>query len=59
MINFLNGFKTYIIGGLTVAWGIYQITKGNVEQGINSISIGLAAVGLRSGVAASSAKTVK
>jgi len=44
MINFLNGYKTYIVGALSILLGI-------VNGDMTLIMVGLTAFGLRSGIA--------
>ena len=46
-MDLLTGYKA-IIGGIgLIALGIYQMTQGEVEQGIQSIASGLGIIGIR------------
>ena len=48
MLKFLqlSGFKTYLAGLGLIGLGVYQITEGKLEEGIATISAGLAAIGI-------------
>jgi uncharacterized membrane protein len=45
--------KTFWAGVGLVGFGVYQITQGSIETGVQSILAGLAALGLRHAVAKS------
>lgn len=47
----LSGYKTYIVALGMVAKGIWQITQGDVQGGLQSIMEGLGFAAMRSAVA--------
>jgi len=52
MIGKIDGNKTYIVGGLTVVWGILGLLLGQMEteQAIPVILAGLGVFGFRSAI---------
>ena len=48
--------KTFWAGVGLIGFGVYQLTKGNIETGVQSILAGLAALGIRHAVAKTSTK---
>ena len=55
-MDFLHGKKTYIIGTLTVLYGVLGITLGHIDQAtaIQLVLNGLGIAALRNGVARAS-----
>ena len=47
LLKFLSGKKTYLSALGFVAMGIFQITQGQNERGLESITAALTVVGLR------------
>lgn len=47
----LTGYKTYLAAAGLFGLGVYQISQGNMEVGIQSLLAGLAAFGIRTAVA--------
>lgn len=45
-MNWLTGYRTLIGGIGLIGLGVYQITDGQVEKGVESIGLGLAAIGI-------------
>ena len=43
----LTGFKTYIAAIGSIAFGVYQITEGNIDEGVKLIIAGFGAFGFR------------
>jgi hypothetical protein len=55
-MNFLNlfdGWKTILAGSSMIVLGLYCITEGNNEQGLQMILTGMAALGLRHAISKS------
>jgi uncharacterized membrane protein len=48
--------KTFWAGVGLIGFGVYQLTQGNIETGVQSILAGLAALGIRHAVAKTSTK---
>ncbi|MFA5682765.1 MAG: hypothetical protein WC999_15660 [Hydrogenophaga sp.] len=46
----LTGLKTYIAGGGLIALGVYQISEGNVEEGVTTVLAGWGACGFRAAI---------
>lgn len=46
----LSGYKTYIVGGAMIVYGLALIVTGDVEQGVARLMEGLGLVTLRSGI---------
>lgn len=51
-MNILSGYATYITAIGLLGLGIYQISQGHINEGIETILGALAAAGLRRGIAA-------
>jgi len=49
MLNFLNGYKTYILGTSMVLGGIVQLINGD-NEGIRTIQEGFGFIFLRKGI---------
>ena len=41
-MKFLSGYKTYIVGVITILFGITQCAGGTADLGIQNILVGLA-----------------
>lgn len=50
MMTYLSGKKTYIIGGITVAYGIALFFTDQREKGLQTILEGIALMTLRAGI---------
>jgi hypothetical protein len=49
-MNWLSGRKTYLTGIVLIALGLYQISQGQSDQGVNRILEGFGFMGLRAGI---------
>ena len=49
-LNVLNGYKTYIAALGLAGLALYQLSNGQVDQGVQSILAALTAAGLRHAV---------
>lgn len=49
-MNVLSGYKTIIASIGLAALGIYEITQGNLDQGLGHLGTALAAFGIRSAI---------
>lgn len=49
-MSFLSGYKTYIIGSLTILIGLVRLFTGETKEGMDAIMLGLTAMSLRAGV---------
>lgn len=56
-MTYLSGKKTYIIGGITIAYGIALICNDQREKGIQTILEGFAMMTLRAGITKSGPAT--
>lgn len=54
----LEGMKTYLVAGLTIAYGGWQIYQGNMNEGILTILGGSGLGALRAGVSKSGPEPV-
>lgn len=50
-MNFLSGFKTYLVGVLTIVGGGYQIYHGDLEAGFQTVMLGCGMITGRAAVA--------
>ena len=50
-LNFLEGSKTNIAAIGLIALGIYELTQGQLEKGIQDVMAGIGLIGLRHAVA--------
>ena len=46
-LAWFSGYKSVLAGVGMIGLGIYQMTQGQIEQGIASLTQGLAVIGLR------------
>jgi hypothetical protein len=53
IFNFLQGYKTYIIGAVTILYGITQLCNQQQDVGIQNIMLGLAMLSGRAAIAKS------
>jgi len=51
LLTKIDGRKTYIVGGLMVAYGVFQVLSGNVPVGVETILGGLGFVTTRHAIA--------
>lgn len=47
----MNGYKTYVAAAGLAGLGLYQLSQGDIQAGIQSIFGALGAFGLRSAIA--------
>ncbi len=52
LLQKLNGFKTYIAAIGLICLGVYQISIGQIPQGIHSLLTAFTAAGLRGAISA-------
>lgn len=55
----LDGYKTYIAGIGLIALGVYQITQGQIEVGVQSIIAGLGMMAIRNAITKEADNTAK
>jgi hypothetical protein len=53
IVNFLNGYKTYIAGLGLFGLALYNASVGNYQTAMQNFLAGLTAVGLRAAIAQS------
>jgi hypothetical protein len=49
-LDWLQGWKTYLAGAGLIGLGVYQISQGQIEQGIQSILAGFGLLAARRAV---------
>lgn len=47
MKNLLNGYATYLVGGLIIVLGVYQFFTSECKSGLETVLIGAGFLGLR------------
>jgi hypothetical protein len=52
-LSVLNGYKTYIAAAGLVGLGVFQLSTGQVPQGLQTILSALTVAGLRGAIASS------